>query len=102
MVARKQKARTLNDCINDLCNDYVCINNPVIAENFSIKWKSKPSQRARNLFRHWNYISDDAMNLEINSLRDTVTRKSPKRQHESLSSRSITLLSRQESMNNIV
>lgn len=97
VLQRSNKSRTLSDCVNDMCSDCYGKDNPVYAENFSIKWKSKPGQRAINLFRHWNYISDDAMNLEIRSLVDKLPRSSP-----SISSRSMASYSRRGTMNTIV
>lgn len=95
--------RTLGDCINDMCSEYVAKNNPDYAENFASKWKSKPSQRAINLFRHWNYISDDAIIHEIRSLVEKTGECSISNKNtQILSLRSITSQSRQDSLKTIV
>lgn len=96
-LRKRDKSRSLSDCVNDMCNDCYSKDNPVYAENFRIKWKSKPGQRAINLFRHWNYISDEAMILEIRSLVDNLARSS-----RALSLRSIASFSRRDTMNKIV
>jgi serine/threonine protein kinase len=97
ILQQSNKSKSLSDCVNDMCSDCYGKDNPVYAENFSVKWKSKPGQRAINLFRHWNYISDDAMNLEIRSLVDNLARRS-----HAVSLRSIASLSRRDTLNKIV
>ena len=57
--------RTLNQCIDDLCCDCFEKYGVTKGENFFMKWTANPRQSTVNLFRHWNYLSEDAIRLEI-------------------------------------
>ena len=63
-----QTGKTLSDCVDDMCSEYFQKNDPLFAENFALKWTTKARQRTVGLFSHWNYMSDDAIRLEVKTL----------------------------------
>jgi len=63
-----QTGKTLSDCVDDMCSEYFQKNDPLFAENFALKWTTKARQRTIGLFRHWNYMSDEAIRLEVKTL----------------------------------
>ncbi len=61
------RGSTLSDCIDNLCSECFEKNDSIYAENFTKKWTTKARERNLTLFRHWNYMSDDSMKLEISA-----------------------------------
>ena len=56
---------SLQSCIENLCRDCYNEQGSTSAENFASKWLKDPSKKTVALFRHWEYISEDAMKLEV-------------------------------------
>ena len=84
-------SRTLSDCVDDICIECFEKYDPVYAENFAIKWTTKARQRTVGLFKHWNYMSDEAIRLEFKTLSPPCKSKT-----ESLSERMLATFSKCE------
>lgn len=56
--------RSITECIASLCSDCYERHGAAYAESFSVKWSTLAKPRTINLFRHWNYMSDDVIALE--------------------------------------
>jgi serine/threonine protein kinase len=70
-TATRGTSRTLSDCVDDICSECFEKHDPVYAENFAIKWTTKAKARSVVLFKHWNYMSDEAIKLELETLSPT-------------------------------
>lgn len=64
---KQNKDLCLSLFIKDICAQMVDICSKEDAENYSSRWLTNPSMKTMGLFRQWNYISDDAIALEINN-----------------------------------
>jgi serine/threonine protein kinase len=58
---------TLSECIDKLCSECFDNNDKIYAGNFATKWTTKAQESNLALFRHWNYMSDEAIKLEISA-----------------------------------
>ena len=61
---KSQEERSLTECIESLCSENFDKHGAAYAENFALKWSTLASTRTFNLFRDWNYMSDDIFTLE--------------------------------------
>jgi len=57
--------RTLSDCIDDLCSDRFEKRDSTHNEKFVAKWKHPARPETVQLFRNWNYVSNEAIKLEM-------------------------------------
>lgn len=67
-VSSPHRAKTdlsLNLFIEDICAQMIEIGKGEDAENASARWLAPPTAKTMALFRHWNFISKDALKLEI-------------------------------------
>ena len=62
-----RQSTTLGGRIEDLCSECYEKNGSKYAENFAFKWLTIARPETVKLFRHWNYISDEALSLEVAS-----------------------------------
>lgn len=62
------RRRTLSQCVEDLCSECYASQDPIYAENYELKWTIKARPRTLKLFRHWNFLSKDAIKVELKSL----------------------------------
>ena len=53
--------------IEDICAQMIEIGRDQDAEEAAARWMAVPSSKTEALFRHWNYISDDALRLEVDA-----------------------------------
>ena len=53
--------------IEDICAQMIEIGRDEDAEEAAARWMAVPSSKTEALFRHWNYISDDALRLEVDA-----------------------------------
>lgn len=73
------RRRTLSQCVDDLCSECYASQDPIYAENYELKWTTKARPKTLQLFRHWNFLSKDAIRVELNSLEtNTSATKSEK------------------------
>lgn len=66
-IASHQRAKTdlsLTQFIEDICGQLLEIDSN---DQAAARWLVVPSSKTKTLFRHWNYISEDALALEINA-----------------------------------
>lgn len=56
--------RSLSECIESLCSECFETHETGYAENFAMKWSTTAKKRTMELFRHWNFMSDDIIALE--------------------------------------
>lgn len=77
----RRQSRTLSDCIDEMCNEFYEKNSIVNSDAFETKWTSKAKHDTLKLFRHWNYMSDDAVKFETSSLLRENTSFSEKLMH---------------------
>ena len=75
--------RSLTECIESLCSDCFERYGAAYAENFAIKWSTLARTQTLDLFRHWNYMSDDVISLEAHTLYRNEEGKKAKKQHSS-------------------
>ena len=75
--------RSLRECIDSLCSDCFDKHETAYAENFALKWSMSPEKRTFELFRHWNFMSDDIIELE----RKTSTSQERSSTNDNLSKR---------------
>ena len=64
----KNRRKSLLDCIDDLCSDRFERCSSSYMEKFVTKWTSSPHPATIDLFRHWNYMSDDAIQSEMRQM----------------------------------
>lgn len=64
---REERRQKLHDCIEDMCRHCQETKESTYAYNFTRKWKACPSKKSAELFRHWAFMSEDAIALEIDS-----------------------------------
>ena len=62
-----RQSTTLGGRIEDLCSECYEKHGSKYAENFAFKWLTIARPETVKLFRHWNYISDEALSLELAS-----------------------------------
>lgn len=70
-VASHQMMKTdlsLKEFIEHICGQLMEISS-CEGEQAIARWMAVPSAKTMKLFRYWNYISDDALKLEINAAR---------------------------------
>lgn len=67
---RRLRGKSLSQCVTNLCSECFENNNSLYAENFTIKWNTKAREKTLSLFRHWNFMSDEAMKLEIDAAKE--------------------------------
>ena len=73
--------RSLTECIESLCSDCFEKYGGTYAQNFVVKWSTLAGARTIQLFRHWNYMSDDVIALESKALsKKENEKKNPKNQ----------------------
>ena len=63
--SKPKKDLSLNLFMKDICAHMIENCNKEDADRCMAQWMTSPSSKTKALFRHWNYISDDAMTLEI-------------------------------------
>lgn len=81
----QMRRRTLSQCVDDLCSECYASQDPIYAENYELKWTTKARPKTLQLFRHWNFLSKDAIRVELNSLEaSTSAAKSEKSISEKL------------------
>jgi len=66
---------SLSSFIEDICAQMLEIGKNEDAENAAARWMAVPSSKTKKLFRHWNYVSDDAMKLEMNAAKTNTISK---------------------------
>lgn len=69
---RRAKGKTLNECIGDLMNAYYEKNGSTHMDSFSLKWSARCEPKTTALFRHWSYISADAIEKEVSAIRSST------------------------------
>lgn len=74
----RKSQRSLTECIESLCSDCFDKYGAAYAENFAIKWSTLARTETLNLFRHWNYMSDDVVALEAQAAFRNENNKSNK------------------------
>lgn len=62
----QKKDITLSRFIQDICTQMVDVGNRAEAESAAARWLTDPSPRTVELFRGWNFVSDDAKSMEMN------------------------------------
>ena len=78
MTGNHQRTKTdlsLSSFIEDICAQMLEIGKNEDAENAAARWMAVPSAKTKKLFRHWNYVSDDAMKLEMNAANNNTISK---------------------------
>ena len=60
-----QQYSTLNECIDGMCRQCFLTHDSAYAEGFYKKWTATTSKRTSELFRHWTFVSSDALKLEV-------------------------------------
>jgi hypothetical protein len=64
---RLKKDLTLTQFIQDMCTQMIDIGRSE-AESAAARWMAEPSPTTIELFRGWNFISDDAKLMEMNAM----------------------------------
>ncbi len=67
--------------IEDICAQMVEMGKSEDAENAAARWTAVPSENTMALFRHWSYISDDALKLEMDAAAQRSQMKFASRRH---------------------
>jgi len=67
---------SLSSFIENICAQMIEIGKSEEAEKAVERWTTKPTLATKELFRDWNYVSDDALKLEMNATKTHAMRKS--------------------------
>lgn len=67
---------SLSIFIKDICLQMMEIGNKEEAENAAARWMASPSDNTKALFRTWEYVSEDAQELERNAVVDNPNQSS--------------------------
>lgn len=63
----QKKELSLTLFIRDICTQMVDVGNKTDAENAAARWMSKPSPKTVELFEGWQFVSEDAKSMEMNT-----------------------------------
>ena len=74
MAMRTKTDISLNLFIEEICAQMMDLGKSTDAEQAAARWMTAPSSKTMSLFRHWNYISDDALKLEMNAAKKYSSR----------------------------
>lgn len=77
MTSQHRTSKTnlsLNSFIEDIVAQMMELRKDEDAQNAAERWMAAPSSKTKELFRHWNYISDDALRLELNAANSIQSR----------------------------
>ena len=70
-IHNHKKDLSLSLFIRDICTQMVDVRHKTEAESAAARWMANPSPQTVELFKGWNFMSDEARSMEVNANRDT-------------------------------